>query len=483
VINNSGFEELDYSLALNYERDRFEHDFYYSHFGTELGIFSGAHIGNTSDLIRAIEQGRPSIDYTFSFDIDAPKQEISHDLISYKLGYKAPKAGEFELQYGYQQNNRQEFDVVGAASAGPREGPAFDLTLLTHSLNLKFDHNPVNGFYGTVGFTGMRQGNVRGSTGFLIPNFRSYNGGIFAIENWSNDNWTFETGVRYDYQWRRVFLVENNAVEEREFSYNNLTFVGGVIRKLGNNWSLAGNFGTAWRPPGVNEQFSDGVHHGTAQFELGDPTLTSERSYNADITLRRVSPKTYLQLSAYNNFIDDYIFLEPGADPILTIRGSFPFFSYRSADAILRGIDGTFEYQLFKRLRMGTSFSVIRASNLDDDTPLIFIPADRLSLSANYDIPDAGILRDNFFEVSGSLVAEQYRVPEGIDFAEPPSGYNLVNLQLGTSIGKSRDAVQLSVGINNLLNATYREYLSRFRYFIDEPGRNLVIRAKIPFSL
>jgi len=255
-----------------------------------------------------------------------------------------------------------------------------------------------------------------------------------------------------------------------------------VIRKLSERWSISANFGSAWRPPGVNEQFSDGVHHGTAQFEVGDPSLNIERSYNLDLTVRHVSPKSYLQISGYNNFIDEYIFLEPSAEPVLTIRGSFPLFRYRSTDARFTGIDGIFEYQLLDRLRLGTSFSLIRADNLDDGEPLIFIPADRFSLSAHYDAPDLGMLSNNFIELSGSFVARQTRFPEGVDFTTPPSGYSLVNLQVGTRFGNGSDTPQLSIGLNNLLNKTYREYLSRFRYFIDEPGRNLILRLNIPFG-
>jgi len=482
VISNSGFQETDYSLQLNYEKGRAEHDLYFSHFGTELGIYSGAHIGNTSDLLRVIERGRPLVDHDFSFDIDAPKQKVKHNLFSYNLIYDFPEAGYLDVQYGYQQNDRQEFDAHGPAGGDPGDDPAFDLTLFTHSLNLKYRHNPTNGFYGTIGFSGMRQGNVRGSVGFLIPNFRSYSGGVYAIENWTNDTWTFEAGLRYDIHWRRVFMFEDDQVQERDFNYNNLTFVGGIIRKLGDRWSVSTNFGSAWRPPGVNEQFSDGVHHGTAQFEVGDPALDVERSYNIDVTVRNVSPKSYLQISGYNNFISDYIFLEPSAEPVLTIRGSFPRFEYRSTDARLRGIDGVFEYQLTNRMRLGTSFSLIRADNLDEDVPLIFIPSDRISFSAHFDVPNLGSLKNNFIELSSTLVAEQNRFPEGVDFTDPPRGYHLLNLQVGTRLGNQSDAPRLSLAVNNLLNETYREYLSRFRYFIDEPGRNLVLRLNIPFG-
>ncbi|MBL7916850.1 MAG: hypothetical protein JNM96_00540, partial [Bacteroidia bacterium] len=43
--------------------------------------------------------------------------------------------------------------------------------------------------------------------------------------------------------------------------------------------------------------------------------------------------------------------------------------------------------------------------------------------------------------------------------------------------------VNVSVSASNLLNKKYRDYLDRFRYFIDSPGQSFNFRLSIPFSL
>jgi len=484
VMRNSGFRELSYSFNLNYEQDLFEHDIYFSHFGTELGIFRGAHIGNVSDLERAIRLGRPTVDFEFGRSIENPRQEIDHNLFRYEGNYRIEEVGRLELQLGWQQNRRKEFDAHRRFSNDPSvlDQPAFDLELTTLSSGLKFSHAPVlNGLTGSIGITGMRQGNVRQTSGTLIPNFESYSTGLFIIENWSNGVLTAEAGARFDKHWREVFLVENRTVREQSFNYNNGTFVAGVTYQFASDWSLSGNIGTAWRPPGVNEQFSDGIHHGTAQFELGNEGLESERSFNTDITLRYVSDKTYFQFSVYNNSINDYIFLQPGNEPVLTIRGSFPFFSYQQTDAVIRGMDGTIEHQWFDRLKTTATVSFLRGWDRDAGTPLIFMPSDRLLLSAYLDLPQTGALKSNYLEIKGTLVREQTHFPKGVDFAPPPPGYRLLDLEAGTKVNLSGKQMNFGLALNNVLDATYRDYLSRFRYFIDEPGRNLVLRAKLEF--
>jgi iron complex outermembrane recepter protein len=46
-----------------------------------------------------------------------------------------------------------------------------------------------------------------------------------------------------------------------------------------------------------------------------------------------------------------------------------------------------------------------------------------------------------------------------------------------------KQAVEISLSGNNLLNVSYRDYLNRFRYFGDEMGRNIVLRLRLPLNL
>ena len=84
-----------------------------SHFGTELGIFTGAHIGNLTDLLRAIERGQPANIGSFGYDIENPKQVIAHELFTLHADHRLPSGHLLEGQYGFQLNHRQEFDSHG----------------------------------------------------------------------------------------------------------------------------------------------------------------------------------------------------------------------------------------------------------------------------------------------------------------------------------------------------------------------------------
>lgn len=484
VIGNSGFEEMDGSIAVGYHTDRIGMDAYYSHFGTDLGLFKGAHIGNVEDLQRAIERGQPSVDYDFSYSIDPPKQTIRHDLLTLRGHYDLSGGDRLEVQYGLQRNRRQEFDAH-RLFGNPLDHPAFDLTLTTHTLDAKLRTAPRGSLFGVVGLSGMNQGNVNAESGYLIPNFRALTGGAYARATWVRGGWTVEAGTRFDYRWLKAFPRESRleGFVRRTHSYASFSGVVGAIWQFAESWSLAANVGTAWRPPGVNELYNFGVHHGTAQFEIGDAGLGGERSYNLDATLRHVSERALLEVSGFYNRMDGYIHLFPELDPTVTIRGTFPTFHYVQTDALLRGFDGLGEYQVVGFLRLGAQASIIRGDDRRADGPLIFMPADRLTLSSAFSLPDAGVLRGSQLELESTFVSRQARFPKDADYADPPDGYTLFSAGYHTELLWGTTPIHLGFSVENLFNTAYRDYLSRFRYFIDDPGRNVVLRVQIPLGL
>ncbi|HUF10993.1 MAG TPA: TonB-dependent receptor [Rhodothermales bacterium] len=483
VIGNSGFQELDGTVAVGYHGARLGLDVHYSHFGTELGLFKGAHIGNYDDLLRAIERGQPGVEYDFSYGIEPPKQSVAHDLLALRGGYVLDSGDRVETQYGLQRNRRQEFDAH-RRFGDPLEDPAFDLTLTTHTLDVKFKSRPRGSFFGVVGISGMNQGNVNVESGYLIPNFRALTGGGYARLSWVNGPWVVETGTRFDYRWLKAYprLSPIEGFTRRTHSYRSLSGVIGAIRQIARSWSIAANIGTAWRPPGVNELYNFGVHHGTAQFEVGNPEIGSERSYSLDVTLRHASERASMEASAFNNWMDGYIHLFPEPEPKVTIRGTFPSFRYAQTDAVLRGFDASVEYRALDFLAFAARGSLVRGDDRTTDVPLISMPADRLTLSTSLAMPNLGPVRESKINLESTFVNRQTSYPDGVDYADPPPGYTLVGVGYSAVLMWWNTPVRFSVSVENLFNEAYRDYLSRFRYFIDDPGRNVVFRVHVPLG-
>jgi iron complex outermembrane receptor protein len=224
------------------------------------------------------------------------------------------------------------------------------------------------------------------------------------------------------------------------------------------------------------------VHHGTAQFEIGDATLTSERTLGLDMTLRHISERVRLEASAYANRMNGFIHAFPTRDTLVTIRGVFPAFQYQQADAQLRGVDGQVEVDLQPWLALGATGSLVRGTNTEADIPLIEMPSDRLTLHSTISLFEGRHLRTSALRPELTLVRKQTHVPDGVDYAPPPEGYVLLGLRYDVDLHVGGTPLQVGLAIHNLLNTRYRDYLSRWRYFIDEPGRTVVLRLRVPFG-
>jgi iron complex outermembrane receptor protein len=478
ILGNTGFNESDASLAFGYAVSDVKITGYYSHFGTELGIYRGSHLGNLDDLYRAIYAGSPLQEYPFTYDIAAPKQEITHDLWSVNLKYPVRALGELELQYGWQNNVRQEYD----GHTRSRGLPNFDLTLTTHSADLKFRHDPVGSFVGTVGVSGMRQGNVGQGLSFLIPNFRSYSAGLYFLETYTDNLLTLSAGSRFDYQWMKVFPYPARNITEQIHQYTNITGAVGTIYQFQPEWSMNINIGAGWRPPTVNELYSYGVHHGTAQFEIGDRNLIPEKSYSIDATLKQRGEWSTVEISGYVNRMDDFIFAFPSLQPTLTLRGIFPTMIYRQSNVMLYGLDASAEYQTTEDVRLGTSLSIVRGDDIERNEPVIQMPADRMKGWIHVHLPLHFGLEEAYVELTGTAVDRQSRVPANADYLPPPPGYVLFDVEYGGEFIMGPHMVRFNVSVQNIFNTAYRDYLSRFRYFIDNPGRDIIFRIQIPFG-
>lgn len=478
IIRNSGFREWDGSLSAGFEGDRIGWRAIASHFGTTLGLYTGAHIGNVDDLLRAIELGQPAVEHDFSYSIDSPKQKIAHDLISLRGHVKLSTGDWIEAQYGYQSNRRSEYDAH-ARSEDPAGDPAFSLRLATNTLDLKLRAKPRGKWLGVVGLSGMTQANRNQETGLLLPNFRAMTGGVFTRGSHVSGPLTLEAGGRLDYRWLEAFPRENQGTGSfvrKTHSWASPSGVLGLIWRFSEHWSLASSAATAWRPPGVNELYNYGVHHGTARFEAGNPDLNPEHSLGLDATVRHLSESFTVEVSGYVNHMDGFIYLRPDARPRVTIRGTFPSFSYSQTTARLIGLDGSLTAQAGRGFELSGVLSVVRGQDLDNDEPLLAMPADRLQLGVRK------YWGESFLGLKGMVVARQDRFPAGVDFADPPPGYSLLGLEAHHTFSPGGSPLHVTISVDNLLNTAHRDYLSRFRYFIDDPGRTLALRIHLPIG-
>ena len=482
-LSNTGTREAGTSATLGLKRDRFITEIYYSFLHRELAILRASHTGNLTDLQNAISSEQPWYIEDFTFDINNPKQTINHHLLKAKMERDLQEKWKIETRYGFQFNNRKEFDI---RRGGRSDIPAIDLQLQTHIIDLNMNSKSAEKFRHDLGIAGFYQRNYNvPGTGIrpLIPNYQSASAGIYAIEKYVWEKGEAEAGVRYDFKYIDVIKYnQGDSLIEEHLPFHNASATLGVLVHC-DGFTFRSNAGLSFRPPAVNELFSEGLHHGAASIEEGDENLNTEKGFKlvGSIDYRHENIVD-IRLLGYYNYILDYIYLQPRDEYRLTIRGAFPVFNYLQTNVSLAGIDFSGSVRTVPNLFLKSKVSFIRAHDISQDDYLIGIPAPRFEETIAYEREEWNRIEDVNFSLSILNVLKQKWVPEAKDFSPPPDAYFLLGFYAGCSIpltGSNKLGIRLSV--ENLLDKTYRDYMNRFRYYADDVGRNFTLRIHYSF--
>ncbi len=497
-LANTGLKEGDFSANIAYKWRKFTLNLFYSQYNSKMGIFAGAQSSSPADLAAKIAAPSPLSPSYFSYDIKRSYQNVVHDLLKANINYKLANNAKLDLTFGRQEDLRQEFDASLPYSTNPEilSRPQVSFKLITHSLDFIYTSGVKNGFSGSAGLTSNTSGNVFEGIRYLIPNFRDYNGGFFAIERYNHKKFTFEAGARYDYRWLRVYQRNTNtlALFNTTYNYQNLTGTVGAIYRYNAHLTFNGNIGTAWRAPSINEMYINGEHFSSATFEVGDSSMKSERSVNTTLSVNYTGDKWRVTADMYYNKIGNFIYSMPTGRDTVLISGTFPKFRYVQNDVNIKGLDLSFQYDFMKHLSFQSKTTIVLAYNESINDYLIYMPANRFENGITYQLHKIWKFNEPYLTVENVSVSKQTRVPSGkangsnsaavseaSDFAPPPAGYTLFNVNAGFTTPFFHHLLTVNVGVTNIGNVAYRDYLNHFRYYADDLGSNYVLRLKYSF--
>ncbi len=491
-LNNTGANERNLSIQLEKSfKNKLFTDLYFSTFNTTLGVLRGSHIGNVNDLKSSFNRSVPF--YTedkFSYGIDAPKQNVNHHLFKLHAKYYKNENHFWDVTLAQQLNNRKEFDV---RRSGRSDIPA--MSLLQHTffaeakqtLILKNDWKLINGLQFT--FTDNMNNPETGILP-LIPDYRSYESGLYSLINKRVKKSFFEFGVRYDNVFQDVTAISSDLPRRLLFYENwfhNISANAGWTYSIDDHKQLSYNVGYATRNPAINELYSNGLHQGVSGLEYGDTSLNKENALKTTLSLNLdFDHHSAIEALVYYQYINDYIFLEPQSEFSTSIRGTFPVFNYRQTNAQIYGFDLSTNYELLENLTAKGTFSYIRGKDLTNDAPLVFIPANNFTLGLKYVYPKSIQLGKKVAEnleigLEDRYTFRQTNLNDDQDFVPPPAAYNLLSAKLAVDVQLRKNRLRLFMRGTNLLNAEYRDYLNRQRYFANDMGRNIVIGARLKF--
>ena len=489
-LANTGVREQNFSSAIGYHQIKWGTDVFISVFQSTIGIYAGSHIGNVNDLENAISSSVPASIFTpthFIREIERPNQDVFHSLAKIKGFYKLDNNAVFRSYLAYQYNQRLEFDVMRLG----KNVNTLRFNLETLSSELLFDESSTNKHWkGQFGITILNQGNITSGnrvniptlTTSLLPNYYLSNVGLFALERYVNSKLELDFGLRLDAKNIEIHRPDINyspRIKRNENDYVGLSASAGLKYHWLDHLENHLIFARAFRAPGPNELFSNGVHHGAGAYEIGDPTLRGETAYNVSLNTLFSLPKIEIEIGLYQNYIHHFIYLKPMVENnkavyVTTIRGAFPAFSYDQIDANFSGIDGQITYKLSSQWSITQKTSLVRAFDTRNNNYIVNIPPDRFEYIIRHQFKK----ESHYISAGITQVSTQTRVEVNSDYSNPPKGYFLVQLHWAYRWNK----IDLGISVTNALNQAYRDYLNRFRYFADDQGRNVSARMTYHFG-
>ena len=189
----------------------------------------------------------------------------------------------------------------------------------------------------------------------------------------------------------------------------------------------------------------------------------------------------FAEVLLYHQYIQDYIYLQAQDEFRLTIRGAFPVFKYEQTDAQIYGLDFVTKYQFNEKWLTDVNYSFIRGNEIDNGLALINLPSNAIWSTTTYRLSSLLGLKNVEFQMLHRYVFEQRNISEKQDFVAPPEGYYLLGFRASAEKQLKGIRLEAHLGVENALNASYRDYLNRQRYFADELGRNFTVGLVMNF--
>ncbi len=478
VVSNTGFQTLTFQTNLLYlisKKATLENRF--SFFQSKMGIAAAAHIGSTSDLYRAIHSSVPLLVAPATYNINKPYQDVRHQQYSCKLNYQLSKAHAIQGVYMLQYNQRSEFDKGVAWSNQSKNEPANAYHLLTQGLQFIYQYN-TNQLQTEWGIDCVNGKNL--TTGIqdpFIPNYSQVSTGAFGLTTFKYKQATIEGSYRFDYKLQQVYYRDpSNKVNAPQFNYTGNSFGLGVAIPVVSMANFQVSALKAWRAPAINEMFSNGLHNSMASYELGNVLLQTEQAFNLEAGMQFKWNKTSIKTNVFMNAIDGYIVSVPTGQVTLTTRGSFPTFQFNQQDAQFKGIEISLVQLIGSRFKFSGQAQLLDAIDKHTRLPIYGIPPNQLYASVSYFLFNKNTQSQLEFNLDWNAVNSQLNYIKELDFMSPPPAYHLIHFAAQVNV-KQKFKIQFQV--KNIFNVAYRDYMNRFRYFFDEPGRNFTIQCSI----
>ena len=368
-----------------------------------------------------------------------------------------------KLQTAYTRYQHQELESNGTL------GVEFGLLTYNASAMAYVLENAI------AGISGEYRDHATGGF-YWTPHTREFALAGFYLNQYNFDKLTLQGAIRYDIRRSEPFrpgaVVRAGTVQRRDF--NGLSAATAAIYRWTDKLNIGTNLMKTFRPPGIEELFSDGPHLAVYSYEIGNAELEPEVGYGAEFFVRYATDRFRLNLILFRNRIYNYLIpthsgqKEWGSGA----AGWLWIYQYMGHHVLMNGVEIQMGGEVLPQVRLDFDISGVRGRLEPTRRPLERIPPLNGKLVLSY-TPSAF-----HFHVTSRFSGSQTRLGE---FEEPTDGYLVYDIggYLNFSWWQLENMVVFE--IENLFDTAYREHLSRIKAVMPEPGRNAKFLYKLNF--
>ena len=493
VLNNTGYNTISFSALAGWQGKKLTATLFSSIYYQRSGIYYASKISDLSQLIKRFEYGRPDPETVkpFSYEIKPPFQQSQHVTLKGELKWELNPNHHLNFTLSFQENLRQEFE--NRKKTQWSWIPMQDLMLKTYKFDVLWqakwklwkmttDAGLSNTYQTNFNYPGTKQP-------AFVPNFAALSMGGYFLHKAEFGRLQCALGMRYDF---RVLSVNgysslSNYTYYDDFKlYSNFTMSLATHYQFSDKWDARANIGWSWRPPDINELYAIGLQDGS-YWVVGNKNLASERGYKLVLGTKYRNTWFSIEPSFFFQRINSYIYdhIGTGKDRFHNHpSGKYPKFIYDQDDVKLYGGDIEATVKPVRGLTFVGKGEWMFARNLTHNDWLPFMPSDRYGLSATYELPLKKPQKyRSSLSLSGIYVTKQTRFDPDKDLVpDSPPAYFLLNgtAELRIGLPQNKELKFMIVG-DNILNALYKEYTDRFRYYAHERGANFSLRTLFKF--
>ncbi len=321
--------------------------------------------------------------------------------------------------------------------------------------------------------------------------------GIFLAEEYSlSDQTTLNGGIRWE-------SIERDYEGTADIDDSIFSASGGVSHDLSEIWNISGNLSYSERAPDTAELYSDGAHHATESFEIGNPNLETESAVGVEVIIRKTVGKVTGQFSAFHTKYNNYIFLEDAEqvrdgegnlgdlvgndgqlgtedDEFSSGAEGLPVKNYEAVKAEFQGIEVEIDWLAMEspswNLMLSAYGDMVRGKNKTESTNLERIPAARLGIG--FEVQQEKL--DFGMKLTRSLKQDRVAV-HGDHSEDPTAAYSIVNAFASYDVSFGDSVGELFVKGSNLTDELAYNHASVLKQFAPLPGRSVEIGLKFDF--